>query len=324
MPGRNASSGDYRYGFQGQEKDDEIKGSGNSINFKYRMHDPRLGRFFAVDPLAAKYPWNSPYAFSENRVISAIELEGLEAHDLNNGETVNGPYSNETIDGFNSTYDNATANGAEITTDIWNFQSYQNGESVVGNYLANSIQNLPDAPAGYQTPDPFLLSGVQPTYDAARQYANCGGNCYTTSAARINQAYETLYGVTPIDYTQNANGTFTSADYRTASTQSGASNFGYGVGGALANGGEGVLVNNTGVWSGQLKPGAALQVWNTSDVERAGLVGGHSQIFLSYRYDVNGVIDGLNVFDNSGTVETLNRSWYETSRIIMAGNLLDR
>jgi RHS repeat-associated protein len=68
----------YRYGFQGQEKDDEIKGSGNSINYKYRMHDPRLGRFMSVDPLFKDYPWNSPYAFSENRVIDGIDLEGQE------------------------------------------------------------------------------------------------------------------------------------------------------------------------------------------------------------------------------------------------------
>lgn len=68
----------HRYGFQGQEKDDDIKGEGNSINYKYRMHDPRIGRFFSLDPLAPSYPWNSPYAFSENRVIDGIELEGLE------------------------------------------------------------------------------------------------------------------------------------------------------------------------------------------------------------------------------------------------------
>ena len=73
--------GAYRYGFQGQEKDDEIKGEGNSVNYKFRMHDPRIGRFFAVDPLAPDYPWNSPYAFSENRVIRHIELEGLESWD---------------------------------------------------------------------------------------------------------------------------------------------------------------------------------------------------------------------------------------------------
>ena len=68
----------YRYGFQGQERDDEIKGSGNSINYKHRMHDPRIGRFFALDPLSAKYPFYSPYAFSGNRVIDAVEQEGLQ------------------------------------------------------------------------------------------------------------------------------------------------------------------------------------------------------------------------------------------------------
>ena len=67
-----------KVGFQGQLQDDEVKGEGNSVNFEYRMHDPRLGRFFAVDPLAKDFPWNSPYAFSENRLIDGVELEGLE------------------------------------------------------------------------------------------------------------------------------------------------------------------------------------------------------------------------------------------------------
>ena len=72
------ADGDYRYGFQGQEMDNEIKGEGNSVNYKYRMHDPRIGRFFAVDPLTAKYPELTPYQFSSNRPIDYIELEGLE------------------------------------------------------------------------------------------------------------------------------------------------------------------------------------------------------------------------------------------------------
>jgi hypothetical protein len=46
------------------------------------MHDPRVGRFFATDPLEKKYPHNSPFAFSENRIMDAIELEGLEAYML--------------------------------------------------------------------------------------------------------------------------------------------------------------------------------------------------------------------------------------------------
>ena len=77
-PGRHASDESYRYGFQGQEKDDELKGEGNSLNYTFRMHDSRLGKFLSLDPLSASYPHNSPYAFAENRVIDGIELEGAE------------------------------------------------------------------------------------------------------------------------------------------------------------------------------------------------------------------------------------------------------
>jgi len=76
MPGRNANPGSYRYGFQNQETDPEMLGG--AVAFKYRVHDPRIGRFLSVDPLEKEYPWNSPYAFAENKVIQFIELEGAE------------------------------------------------------------------------------------------------------------------------------------------------------------------------------------------------------------------------------------------------------
>lgn len=90
MPNRRQNSAEYRFGFQGQEKDDETKGQGNSINFKFRMYDPRIGRFFARDPLASKYPYYTPYSFSGNRVIDAYEFEGLEPiiGDKNYGENI--------------------------------------------------------------------------------------------------------------------------------------------------------------------------------------------------------------------------------------------
>ncbi|MBN8641151.1 MAG: hypothetical protein J0L86_04995 [Flavobacteriales bacterium] len=111
VPNRHATDGSYRYGFQGQEKDDEIKGEGNSLNYTFRMHDPRVGRFFAVDPLESKYPWYTPYQFSGNRPIDSIELEGLEEFKINkiNGESgsIYGPYVNaeEAQLAYNSTID---------------------------------------------------------------------------------------------------------------------------------------------------------------------------------------------------------------------------
>jgi len=72
-----ASSSSYRFGFNGQEKENDISGNdGDYLSFTYRIHDVRLGRFLSVDPLAASYPWNSTYAFAENRVIDGIDLEG--------------------------------------------------------------------------------------------------------------------------------------------------------------------------------------------------------------------------------------------------------
>src|SRR3990167_6445608 len=98
-PGRCFASGEYKYGYQNQEKDDEMKGEGNSINFTFRMYDPRIARFFAVDPLTSKYPHYTPYSFSGNKVIHAIELEGLEEWEINNPDgskgTINGPFVNQ-------------------------------------------------------------------------------------------------------------------------------------------------------------------------------------------------------------------------------------
>ena len=61
------------------------------------MHDPRVGRFFAVDPLTKKYPHNSPYSFSQNRVIDGIELEGLEFYYTANGSLLGSIGSNTEV-----------------------------------------------------------------------------------------------------------------------------------------------------------------------------------------------------------------------------------
>ncbi|MCL4817479.1 MAG: hypothetical protein KJZ56_12670 [Flavobacteriales bacterium] len=81
LPQRNFSSEKYRFGFNGMEKDDEVKGAGNSYSFTFRFYDPRLGRFLSPDPLIVykqKYPWYTPYQFAGNKPIQAIDLEGLQ------------------------------------------------------------------------------------------------------------------------------------------------------------------------------------------------------------------------------------------------------
>jgi RHS repeat-associated protein len=96
MPGRSyfSASSNIKYGYQGQEKLNEIDGEGNFLNFAFRIQDARLGRFLSIDPLERKYPGNSPYAFSENNVVASVELEGLERWEINSEtKTANGEIS---------------------------------------------------------------------------------------------------------------------------------------------------------------------------------------------------------------------------------------
>ena len=73
-------AGGYRYGFNGKENDDEVKGKGHQQNYGFRIYDNRLSRFLSVDPLAGKFPMLTPYQFSSNTPISAVDLDGKEAY----------------------------------------------------------------------------------------------------------------------------------------------------------------------------------------------------------------------------------------------------
>ncbi len=72
--------------FQGQRFDDDL--GLNWVQFKWRNHDPQIGRFIEVDPLSEEYAYNSTYAFSENHVTSHVELEGLEKVSIKSNVTI--------------------------------------------------------------------------------------------------------------------------------------------------------------------------------------------------------------------------------------------
>ena len=77
MPGRKFSAGSgYRYGFNGQENDNEVKGIGNQLDFELRIYDPRLGRFLSLAPYYKNFPSSSPYLFAGNSPIKYIDEKG--------------------------------------------------------------------------------------------------------------------------------------------------------------------------------------------------------------------------------------------------------
>jgi RHS repeat-associated protein len=68
----------YRYGFNGKENDNDVKGEGNQQDYGLRIYDPRLGRFLSVDPLFKEYPYKTSYDFAENSPILGSDLDGAE------------------------------------------------------------------------------------------------------------------------------------------------------------------------------------------------------------------------------------------------------
>jgi RHS repeat-associated protein len=73
MAGRGFS-GSYRFGYQGSEKDNEVSGDGNTYTTEFRQLDPRLGRWFSVDPVFQ--PWQSPYTSMDNNPIGLNDPKG--------------------------------------------------------------------------------------------------------------------------------------------------------------------------------------------------------------------------------------------------------
>jgi len=80
--GRNwdGSNGNYRYGYNGKEEDNEIKtnsgDNGKSLDYGARWYDPRKARWDAVDKYEAKYVGISPYVFTGNNPIIFKEIDG--------------------------------------------------------------------------------------------------------------------------------------------------------------------------------------------------------------------------------------------------------
>lgn len=75
MPGRNSDS-TYRFGFNGKENLDAIKGEGKSQDFGARIYDGRLGRWLAVDALSGIFPGWSPYRAFLNNPIFFVDKDG--------------------------------------------------------------------------------------------------------------------------------------------------------------------------------------------------------------------------------------------------------
>ncbi|WP_338794279.1 RHS repeat-associated core domain-containing protein [Bernardetia sp. MNP-M8] len=74
MKNRTYQNSEYRYGFNGMEKDWDI--AVGKTDFGGRIYDEVTGRWFSCDPLEYKYPSTSTYNFAVNNPLYFIDIDG--------------------------------------------------------------------------------------------------------------------------------------------------------------------------------------------------------------------------------------------------------
>jgi len=116
--------GSYKaYKYQGQELQET-----GFYSFKWRNYMPDVGRFFNIDVLAQDYDYQTPYAFSENKVTNHIELEGLESVHIGVGGapvTPSSPSYGSNTTGFHPVGTGAWTELKGMFINNWNFWTKQ-------------------------------------------------------------------------------------------------------------------------------------------------------------------------------------------------------
>jgi RHS repeat-associated protein len=167
----NPTGQNYRYGFNGKEQDNDVKGYGNQQDYGMRIYDPRLGRFLSVDPLAPQYPWYTPYQFAGNMPTSSIDLDGAEDYNVNVALDDKGHYMSHGAPEFRAGYfqkwlneefgvntnkyyyvialrgskEIKVENGKSNIIGAWNVGSYANVEKFINDErYRNEVMGAPD------------------------------------------------------------------------------------------------------------------------------------------------------------------------------------
>jgi RHS repeat-associated protein len=324
MEGRNYSGYDYRFGFNGKELDKADEGWGSAIyDYGFRVYNPGIAKFLSVDPLAPEYPWYTPYQFAGNRPIKFIDLDGLEEYEMISHWFTKPKLQKENVNKEESQVSQQVISNYNRDKD--------NGNNVTGKVLACY---------------PTVWKRVQGAYkDSKIQGPKELNKPFTKTNKNSNRIWPKGYDDFTKLFSTSGGRSWSKIDevYRAK-----------GAPGALASVGFADIIDD--VWSGDLQPGAVLQMWNTeSDFKSLrddgkfdnwdyasnfvklrniwngartekeinnGTNAGHSAIFIGYTRS-HGIITGLRYADQWGEKEVSRFSFLQPYNFVVGGNISD-
>lgn len=213
--------------FQGQRFDDDL--GLNWVQFKWRNHDPQIGRFIEIDPLAEDYVYNSTYAFSENKVTNHVELEGLEAVSAGSVQGWLGSMFSSIASGFASAVDKVYSitlgSGTKISTPTsttTNFVTTASSETTYGTNLLGWLESS-KAPNSTVNTGPSLFKSETKTTAKAEIESKVDGKVGSVATAvsvdgtstRIEAKVKTKFEGLPADVSLSSTKNYNTGDNST-------------------------------------------------------------------------------------------------------------
>ncbi len=127
--------------YQGQELTEEL--GLNTHEWRYRMSDRSIGRFWQVDPLAEDYMYNATYAFQENKMGIGTELEGLEVKEFKKANFFTPTYKKQgKIFSYSATFRRKLGPSINIETSAGNTKASINGTFAEGSVTVTDDKKI--------------------------------------------------------------------------------------------------------------------------------------------------------------------------------------
>ena len=128
-----ALSRGYRYGFQGQEKDDEVKGAGNSYTAEFWQYDSRLARRWNIDPVVKHH--ESPYATFANNPVWFRDPNGADTTLDEKSRTIIKDITNASSPNFNEAFTKDFQRLVDDKTTVYSFKQWDKAKRSEGQIL---------------------------------------------------------------------------------------------------------------------------------------------------------------------------------------------